>query len=134
MKKYIVILCGIFLLSVNQGAAEYAEGMDEQAFQAKQERRVQKRMGRMTKKLNLSDEQQKAVRRIIEEKWQKKWEIKKDKFKKMQDLRQETHGKLKAVLNPDQQGKFEKMCAEKKEKRCHKKKRGKKKKGKNCPY
>jgi Spy/CpxP family protein refolding chaperone len=65
----------------------------------------QKHLDRMTKKLELTDEQRSQVEQIMTEYRGRMEEL----HSQMDALRKEKHGKISAVLTPAQQEKFEKM-------------------------
>jgi len=78
---------------------------------------------RLTKKLDLSDEQQAGIRKIVEGKKQKMTELRKEFKEKMKALHTEIDIDITALLDADQKEKYE----EHKEKQQEKKKRKKKK-------
>jgi periplasmic protein CpxP/Spy len=73
----------------------------------------------LTKKLNLSDDQQAKLKPILEDQRKQMDTIHKDsslsredRFSKMQELRQNSDTQIKSVLNEDQQKNFDKMREE----------------------
>jgi Spy/CpxP family protein refolding chaperone len=79
----------------------------------------------LTKKLDLTQEQQDKILPIIEDKHQKMEAL----HNQMKEIRDQAMGKIEAELTPDQQKKWEEMKAERKEKmKEYKEKRGKGKK------
>jgi K+/H+ antiporter YhaU regulatory subunit KhtT len=68
---------------------------------------IDKKMSKLTKKLDLNADQQAKVRSILQEKQKKLDEM----CKQMMTLKDDTHQKMEAVLNADQKAKFEKMMS-----------------------
>jgi Spy/CpxP family protein refolding chaperone len=73
----------------------------------------------LTKKLNLSDDQQAKLKPILEDQRKQMDTIhndsslsREDRFSKMQELRQNSDTQIKSVLNEDQQKNFDKMREE----------------------
>ncbi len=80
---------------------------------------VDEQLQHLTKKLNLSDDQQPKVKAILEDQHTKMEALhndssiaREDKFGKMRDIRQGSDTQIKAILNEDQQKKFDKMQQE----------------------
>ena len=76
----------------------------------------------LTKKLNLSDDQQAKLKPILEDQHKQMETIhndsslsREDRFSKMQALRQSSDTQIKGVLNEDQQKNFDQMRAEQRE-------------------
>jgi protein CpxP len=76
----------------------------------------------LSKKLNLSSDQQAKLKPILEDQRTQMEAAhndaslsKQDRMSKMQDLRKSSDEQIKAVLNPDQQKNFDKMRAEQQE-------------------
>ena len=73
-------------------------------------------LARMTKQLNLTDEQQAKIKPILEEQHKKMMDLRQDnsmpredRFAKFREIRQESLKKINPILNPEQQKKWEKM-------------------------
>jgi len=71
---------------------------------------------RMTKTLNLSDDQQQKIKPLLENQSQQMQSLRQDttmsredRMAKMQQIRQSTNEQIKEILNPDQQKQFEQM-------------------------
>ena len=92
----------------------------------------QSKLERMTKKLDLTQEQQDKILPILEDKHQKMEAL----HNQMKDVRKNAMSQIEAQLNPEQQEKFQKAREERKEKmKKYKEKHGKGKgheKGKDC--
>jgi Spy/CpxP family protein refolding chaperone len=75
---------------------------------------------KLTKKLDLQEEQVEVVKQIMEEQHEKRRELRqanRDEMKqKMQGLHNETKDKLSSVLTPEQMTKFEELHAQRVEK------------------
>lgn len=81
-----------------------------------------RQLERMTKKLDLSSDQQAQIKPILDsqhqqmqELWQDKSMSKTDRRAKMNDIRQDTSTKVEAVLNDTQKQKYEAMQSKRKE-------------------
>jgi len=87
---------------------------------------------RLTKKLNLSTEQQAKVKSILDDQQSQAQTVrqdsslsKQDRHSKMMQLRQTSHEQIRAALNPDQQQKFDAMVQKREHKmRNHREKGG----------
>jgi len=126
MKKIaIVLIAGLFTFATLPGLAKHGHkgSFDEAAWQEKKEKKINKKMDKLTKKLALSDEQQKQVRQVLESKWKKKIRIYREKQGRMERLRKEFHDNMSNILKPEQQKKFDALY----EKWNKKKGKGKKK-------
>lgn len=84
----------------------------------------ERQLKRMTKKLDLSSEQQTQIKPILDSNdqqmqqlWQDKSMSKADRQQKMMDIHQDTSSKIEAVLNDTQKQKYEAMQAKMKEHR-----------------
>lgn len=80
---------------------------------------VDDQLKHLTKKLNLSDDQQAKLKPILEDQRKQMETIhsdsslsREDRFSKMQALRQSSDAQIKGVLNEEQQKNFDKMRAE----------------------
>src|SRR5580704_3505803 len=76
----------------------------------------------MAKKLNLSDDQQAKLKPILEDQRKQMEQIRddsalsrEDRFSKMKSVHENSTAQIKALLNDDQQKKFDKMQAERRE-------------------
>jgi protein CpxP len=72
---------------------------------------------RLTKKLNLSEDQQTKVKAVFEDQHKQMEQLRsdssssqQDKRSKMRELRENSNTQIKAILNEDQQKKFDKMA------------------------
>jgi Spy/CpxP family protein refolding chaperone len=137
MKRYAMILfLSIFglcaSLAFTQESGQGSQDQSMQGMQGQQHERgerggkrmdPQKRVQRLTKELKLNSDQQSKVRDILQDQ-QKQFEnlrgdtstSQQDRRSKMMELRKSTDDQVRAVLNPDQQKKFDKM-QEKREQR-----------------
>lgn len=92
---------------------------------------VDDQLQRLTKKLNLSDDQQAKLKPILEDQNKQMQQIhndtslsREDRFSKMQDLRQSSDTQIKSVLNEEQQKSFDKMREEQRDRMKHWRRRG----------
>lgn len=74
------------------------------------------RLARMTKQLKLTDEQQAKIKPIFEEQHQKMMELRQDtsmsredRFAKFREIREKSREKMKEILTPEQQKKWQQM-------------------------
>ncbi len=79
---------------------------------------AEQRLQRMTQQLNLTSEQQQQIKPILENESQQMQTLhqdsslsQQDRMTKMQSIRQSSATQIKAILNPDQQAKFEQMMS-----------------------
>jgi hypothetical protein len=93
--------------------AEDNWGKDPQKMEEMHQKQEQKRLDRMTKELNLSADQQAAVKAALDERNAKM----KDLRQQMATIHDETEKKITAALNDDQKAKYADMQAKMKEKR-----------------
>lgn len=120
-RSALILMITVFGLWVGVGVAQ--EATPEQTPQGQHERGghrgmdPQARVQHLTKKLNLSSDQQSKVLTILQDQ-QKQMEslrsdtsvAQQDRRSKMMDLHKSTDEQIRAVLNPDQQTKFDKMA------------------------
>jgi Spy/CpxP family protein refolding chaperone len=120
MKKLFV--CALLVLAVAcGGTALYAQDtMSQSGGQGggggRHMMSPDQRLQHMTQQLNLTADQQQKIKPILEEESQQMQTLRQDssvsgadRMSKMQQIRQGTNDQIKAVLNPDQQQKFEEM-------------------------
>ncbi|GJL59162.1 MAG: hypothetical protein NPIRA03_20190 [Nitrospirales bacterium] len=115
-------MMGLFLLTVVlslSGATAWADG-DGHGYSHDPKSKLEK----LTKKLDLTEEQQAKILPIIEEKHQKMEGL----HQQMKEMRKQAMAKIEAELTPDQQAKWKEM----QEKRHEKMKKYKEKHGKDC--
>ena len=93
--------------------AEDMGGKDPQKMEQMQQERESKRLERMTKKLNLSPDQQTSVKAALNDQRAKM----EDLMKQMKAIHEDTENKINAVLTADQKTKYAAMQEEAKEKR-----------------
>jgi protein CpxP len=130
-----IILVALVCLGLGIGAAFGQYGQSQSApDQSGQGSGMEGHMGRhqmasvddqvkhMTKKLNLSDDQQAKLKPILEDQRKQMEQIRddsslsrEDRFSKMKSVHENSTAQIKALLNDDQQKKFDKMQAERRE-------------------
>jgi len=110
MKKNLIYAAVVFAVLMG-GSAVYAQ---DQGGGQKQPMTAEQRLQKMTKQLNLTDEQQQQLKPILENEQKEMQAVrqdsslsKSDRTSKMQQLRQDTSSQIKPVLNQDQQQKYE---------------------------
>lgn len=84
----------------------------------------EEQLARMTKQLKLTDDQQSKIRPILEEQHNKMMDLRQDtsmsredRFAKFREVRQESMEKIKPILTPEQQKKWEKIRERRMERR-----------------
>jgi protein CpxP len=110
MKKNLLYAAVVFAVLMG-GSAVY--GQDQGGGQ-KQPMTAEQRLQKMTKQLNLTDEQKQQIMPILENEQKEMQAVRQDsslsrsdRMSKMQQLRQDTSSQIKPVLNQDQQQKYE---------------------------
>jgi periplasmic protein CpxP/Spy len=91
-----------------------------------QMRSVDEQLQHLTKKLNLSDDQQTKVKAVLEDQRTKMEALRndastsrEDRFPKMREIHENSNTQIKAILNEDQQKKFDKIEQEQHERMGH---------------
>ena len=114
-------LAVLSLPSLAQGAAPTAEEGQRQGRHHGMPS-VDERLQRMTKVLNLTDDQQTKLRPILQEQHDQVASLKQDtsmsqqdRRAKFQQIRQDTHEKIRGVLNDQQKAKFDEMLSRQKD-------------------
>jgi Spy/CpxP family protein refolding chaperone len=123
MKK-VLIHAALAVSVALSGATTYAQEPSEQGPAGQhmgmhgQPPSADQRLQRMTQQLDLTSEQQQQIKPILESESQQMRVLhqdsslsQQDRMTKMQAIRQESGSQIKALLNPDQQAKFEKMMS-----------------------
>jgi len=95
--------------------AESRDRMGPQRMQDRQEKREEKMLERLTKKLSLTDDQQKSVAALLDMQGEKLESLNKEYMVKRKALHEETDGQITKALNDDQKQKFNEWKSEKKE-------------------
>jgi protein CpxP len=102
MKKNTTLAAAV-ILSLGMaatGPSSFVWANDEHHHMSPAE--MEKKMDKMAKDLSLTQDQKNQVR-----------SIKEDKHRKMEDAEKESKDRIRAVLTPEQQAKFDKMMEEK---------------------
>lgn len=124
MKKLAIHVALMFAITAS-GAALFAQESAEQAPPGQspmglhtQPPTAEQRLQRMTQQLNLTSQQQQQVKPILDSETQQMQALRQgsslsqqDRMTKMQDIRQSSGSQIKALLNSDQQAKFERMMS-----------------------
>jgi Spy/CpxP family protein refolding chaperone len=122
MKKVLIHAALAFIVALSS-AAIYAQEPQDQAPSGHmgmhgQPPTTEQRLQHMTQQLNLSSEQQQQIKPILESQSQQMQALRQDtslsqqdRMTKMQSIRQSSSSQIKAVLNPDQQAKFDQMIS-----------------------
>ena len=120
MKKVFLSTIAVFVLTAG-GVAVYAQMPSEQGsgqWGHGQPPTAEQRLQRMTKQLNLSDDQQQKIKPILENESTQMQSLRADTslsqqdwMAKMQQIRQTTSEQITPILNADQQQKFTEMMS-----------------------
>ncbi|MBL0057941.1 MAG: hypothetical protein IPP35_02215 [Elusimicrobia bacterium] len=113
MKKTGILLAAtVWMVGVGLRAEMDHEGMGMDPSSHKAEM-IDGRVDQMAKALSLTADQKAKVKAVLESDWEAKLAQMKEMGEKMKAMKEASDAKIKALLNPDQQAKFDKMCAEK---------------------
>ena len=119
-----LLMLGLNALAKPQAAARQPAGQQPPAHMPPGRESVEERMERMTKELNLSEEQREKIRPIIEEQVKQLRDMREDKNltpeqrrEKARAIMKETHEKMQAILNPEQRAKLKQHMQEMREHR-----------------
>ncbi len=123
MKKNLLFAAVIFTM-LTGGTAVYAQMGQEQGggqwngHGQGQPMTADQRLQRMTKQLNLSDAQQQQIKPILENESKQMQTLREDsslsqqdRMAKMMQIRQDTSGQIKPILNADQQKQYDEMMS-----------------------
>jgi len=120
MKKHLLVATMVFAMLVG-GSAVYAQSGQEQGGGQwgrgqGQPMTVDQRLQNMTNQLNLSEAQQQQIKPILENESKQMQTLREDsslsqqdRRSKMMQIRQETAGQIKPILNADQQKQYDEM-------------------------
>jgi periplasmic protein CpxP/Spy len=120
-------LCATMTLGASAQSQEQAPAAGQQQQMGRHHGRhkmhnVDDQVKRMTKKLNLNDEQQSKVKGILENQQSQMQQLRNDsstsrddRFAKMRELHENSNTQIRAALNDDQQKKFDEMLAKRRE-------------------
>jgi protein CpxP len=115
-------LCLAAVISIPLAQAQDSEGQGMKYHGHHQRPSVDDQVKHMTKALNLTTDQQSKVRNILEEQRKQMDQLRADsslsqdaRFGKMHDIHQNSSTQIKALLNPDQQQKFDQMEQERRD-------------------
>ena len=89
---------------------------------------MDKKVKKLTKKLDLTEKQKNEVKTILAAKMEKKRALYKEFYKGLYALKSDTHGDIAGVLNDEQKAEFEKYAKKKRGKGCKRCRAGKHKK------
>ncbi len=115
-------MLGLNALARPQAAAQQPAAPQEAPHMPPGRESVEDRMQRMSKELNLSEEQKEKIRPLMEERVKQLREMREDKNltpeqrrEKARAIMKETHEKIAAVLNPEQREKLKQHMEEMRE-------------------
>ena len=113
----ISLLLAVFLMSPLAMAKKHKGHCDRKDCKKNHAEYIDKKIAKMDKKLNLTDEQEKKIRGFLEEKMEKKHEAYKEMRKKKDAIREEYQKNIASVLNDDQQKQYDAWKKSKKKKK-----------------
>jgi periplasmic protein CpxP/Spy len=122
--KFVAVMCVLIICGGSALAAGTFQGMRmRRAGHHQMMPSVDDQLKRMSKQLKLSDDQQAKVKPILEEQRNQMQQLRSDsslsqdeKMGKMRELRQQSSSQIKALLNDQQQKKFDEVQKKRQEK------------------
>jgi len=106
------VLMAVFVLGVATGAALTGLYRSRASGPEARERAMHERFEKMRRELNLTDEQTTAVRTILDETRNEYRALKTELRPRFEEPRQKARARIRALLNPEQQKKFDAMVAQ----------------------
>ena len=106
------LLLGVFVLGAVTGSALSGLYRSRASGPEARERAMHERFENMRRELNLTDEQTTAVRAIIDETRNEYRALRAELRPRFEEPRQKARTKIRALLTPDQQKKFDAMVAQ----------------------
>ncbi len=110
--KMWFVLMAVFVLGVATGAALTGLYRSRASGPEARERAMHERFEKMRRELNLTDEQTTAVRTILDETRNEYRALKTELRPRFEEPRQKARARIRALLNPEQQKKFDAMVAQ----------------------
>ncbi|SRR6266496_1442016 len=110
--KMWLVLMAVFVLGVATGAALTGLYRSRASGPEARERAMHERFENMRRELNLTDEQTTAVRTILDETRNEYRALKTELRPRFEEPRQKARRRIRALLNPEQQKKFDAMVAQ----------------------
>jgi Spy/CpxP family protein refolding chaperone len=106
------LLLGVFVLGAVTGSALTGLYRSRASGPAARERAMHERFENMRRELNLTDEQTAAVRAIIDDTRNEYRALRAELRPRFEEPRQKARAKIRALLTPEQQKKFDAMIAQ----------------------
>jgi Spy/CpxP family protein refolding chaperone len=106
------LLLGVFVLGAVTGSALTGLYRSRASGPAARERAMHERFENMRRELNLTDEQTAAVRAIIDDTRNEYRALRAELRPRFEEPRQKARAKIRALLTPEQQQKFDAMIAQ----------------------
>jgi len=106
------ILVGVFVLGAVTGSALTGLYRSRASGPEARERAMHERFENMRRELNLTDDQTRQVRAIIDETRNEYRSLRAELRPRFEEPRQKARAKIRAILTPDQQKKFDAMVAQ----------------------
>jgi len=106
------VLIAVFVLVVATGAALTGLYRSRASGPEARESAMHERFEKMRRELNLTDEQTTAVRTILDETRNEYRALKTELRPRFEEPRQKARARIRALLNPEQQKKFDAMVAQ----------------------
>jgi Spy/CpxP family protein refolding chaperone len=110
--KMWLLLLGVFLLGAVSGSALTGLYRSRASGPEARARAMHERFENMRRELNLTDEQTTAVRTIIDETRNEYRALRAELRPRFEEPRQKARAKIRALLTPEQQKKFDAMVAQ----------------------
>jgi len=114
MKKLFIALAIVFGLCLQNAAAqtETAQKPKEENLKAEVAEKVKAELAKIDKELQLTADQKTQIKTILTEQIEKLKAVQKEIEPKTKAIKDEGRSKMRAVLTPEQQAKWDKMKAE----------------------
>jgi periplasmic protein CpxP/Spy len=106
----LAIVVGLFLQSAAAQTSTPPPGKEK--VKAEMAEKVKAELAKIDKELQLTADQKAQFKTIITERMEKTQELYKEIEPKLQTIKEESRGKMRAVLTPEQLAKWEKMKTE----------------------
>ncbi len=102
MKNLLIALAVVFGLCLQNAVAQTeSQTMPKEKTKSEVVANVKAELAKIAKELQLTEDQKASIKTILT-----------DEFTQIQTIRDDAHGKMRAVLTPEQQAKWDKMKAE----------------------
>ncbi|HCV42425.1 MAG TPA: hypothetical protein DGH68_03005 [Bacteroidetes bacterium] len=113
MKNLFIALAIVFGLCLQSAVAQTATPQpDKEKMKAEVAEKAKAELAKIAEELKLTPDQKAQMKTIITERMEKTQAVYKEVEPKLQAIKDDARGKMRAVLTPEQQTKWDKMKAE----------------------